>query len=261
VRNYLAIVEREVKSYFVSPIAYVVIALFLVISGIFFFLILSRFATISQIPPQYAFQYGIPAKLNVNMMAIRPLLHNMSLFALFWLPLVTMKLYAEEKKSGTFELLLTSPITNLQTLLAKFTAAVILFVTMLALTCIYLAFVFLYGNPELKPILAGYLGLFLIGAAYIAFGLFFSSLTENQIIAAVSAMAFILLFWAIGWVSDYVSPTVAKICSSISLIEHFDDFAKGVIDSKHLVFYLSFTVMGIFLTYVSVESARWRGTR
>ena len=261
-RNYLAIFEREVRSYFVSPIAYMVIFLFLLISGIFFYLILSNFVEMCLRATMQAQYYRMmPPNMNVNMMAIRPMLHNISLFALFFLPLVSMKLYAEEKKSGTIELLMTSPLTNLQTMLGKFTAALTLFMVMLALTFIYQILIMIYGKPELGPILVGYLGLLLLGACYLSFGLFFSSLTENQIIAAASTIAFILFFWAIGWLSGFVSPAMGNALSGFSLIEHFDDFAKGVIDSKHIIFYLSFIFMGLFLTYVSIESARWRGSR
>ncbi|MDZ7262349.1 MAG: ABC transporter permease [candidate division KSB1 bacterium] len=261
-KNYLAILERELKSYFVSPIAYVVIALFLAISGIFFYLILSNFVEMCFRANMQAQYYRMaPPKMNVNMMAIRPMFHNMSLFALFWIPLITMKLYSEEKKSGTLELLLTSPITNLQTLLGKFSAALVIFIIMLALTFLYQILIIIYGNPELGPIFSGYLGLFLMGICYIGIGLLFSTLTENQIIAGISSMAVILIFWAIGWVSGFTSPSLGKILTNFSLIEHFDDFAKGVIDTKHIIFYLSFAFMTLFLSYVSIESARWRGSR
>ncbi len=261
-RNFAAILEREVKSYFLSPLAYVVIFFFLAVSGIFFYLILSNFVEMSLRATMQAQMYRMmPPKLNVNMMAIRPMLHNMALFALFFLPLVTMKLYAEEKKTGTIELLMTSPVTDSQVMLGKYTAALVLYTVMLALTFVYMIFLFIYGNPELGPILSGYLGLFLLGGAYLAFGLFFSSLTENQIIAAASTFAFILLFWAIGWVSGFVSASVGRVLEYFSLIEHFDDFAKGVIDTKHIVFYLSFIFMGLFLTYISIQSARWRGAK
>lgn len=260
-RNFLAIVEKELKSYFVSPIAYVVIALFLGITGIFFYLYTSEFARMSAVPAQFALQYGIPKKLNINQMVIRHLLNNLSLFALFWLPLITMRLYAEEKKLGTTELLFTSPVTNLQILLGKFAAGLVIFAVMLLLTGIYNSLLFIYGDPELEPLLVGYLGLFLLGATYIAFGIFFSATTENQIVAAVETFAFILLLWSIGWIGNYFGPTFGKFIKNFSIIEHFDDFSKGVFDSKNLIFYLSFITMGIYLTYIQVESTKWRGSR
>lgn len=261
-RNYLAILNREMKSYFNSPIAYAMIGLFLFISGIFFYLIISSFVQYNNQMMMQAAQYRMaPPSVNVNMMAIRPIFHNMALFAVLFLPLITMRLYAEEKRSGTIELLLTSPISNFQCILGKFSAAALLFLGMLALTFIYMMLIYIYGNPETGPILTGYLGLFLLGASYLAFGVFFSSLTVNQIIAGVSTIAFILVFWAIGWVSEFFSPGIGKLLANFSLIEHFEDFSKGVFDTKHLVFYLSFIFMGLFLTFISIESTRWKGNR
>ncbi len=259
-RNFLAILNREVKSYFSSPIAYVVIGLFLLVSGIFFYLIVSNFVQICMRADMEAQYYRMaPPKLNVNMMAIRPILHNMSLFALFFLPLVTMRLYSDEKKSGTIELLQTSPVTNLQSIMGKFAAGSVLYLIMLGFTAMYMVLLFIYGKPEFGPILTGYLGLLLLGLSYVSFGVFFSTLTDNQIIAAVSTVTFILFFWAVGWVSGFVSPSIGNTLASFSLIEHFEDFAKGILDTKHIVYYLSFISMGLFLSFVSIESARWRG--
>jgi ABC-2 type transport system permease protein len=259
VRGYLAIVQKELKSYFVSPLAYVVIFLFVLITGIFFYLYLSSFIRYAmQVALQAQYYRSMAPKLNINQMVIRYLFGNMSVFALFWLPLITMRSFAEEKKMGTIELLFTSPIKNSQTVLGKFTASLIIFVIMLALTFIYMIFLMVYGNPEIPPILTGYLGLFLIGTVYIAFGLFFSSITENQIIAAVATFGMILLFWVMGWIGNFVGPDTAEILRNLSIIEHFDDFAKGVIDTKHIVYYLSFAFFGVFLTYLSLESNRWR---
>ncbi len=258
-RSYLAITDRELKSYFVSPIAYIVIALFVLITGIFFYLIISNFVELSFRYTMQAQYYRMAApKLNVNSMAIRPLMHNMSLFALFWLPLLTMRLIAEEKKMGTIELLFTSPIRTTELVLAKFTASTTVFVAMLTLTFLYMVSLFFFGNPELGPILTGYLGLLLIGMSYIAFGLFFSSITDNQIIAAVATFAFILFFWSIGWMSGFVGPGLGSFLEKISLINHFDDLAKGVIDLGNVVYYLSVTFFGIFLSYLALESKKWR---
>ena len=259
-KNYIAILNREWKSYFASPVAYVVMGLFLLIAGVFYYLLVTNFVQMCMQADMQAQYYRMAApKLNVNMMAIRPLLHNISLFALFFLPLITMRLYSDEKKSGTIELLLTSPVTNSQSILGKFSAAALLYLVMLLLTGLYMAVLFLFGQPEIGQILTGYLGLLLLGLCYISFGVFFSTLTDNQIIAAVSTVAFILVFWAIGWISGMANPAVGKILANFSLIEHFDDFAKGVLDTKHIVFYISFAAMGLFLSFVSIESTKWRG--
>lgn len=261
-RKYLAVLERELKSYFVSPVAYVVIGFFLAFSGLFFYNVVTWFDRVSmQATMQAQYYRQAPQPMNVNMMAVRPLLNNIAIIALFLIPGVTMRLFAEEKRQGTMELLLTSPITNWQTTLAKFSAAWILFGAMLAFTFAYQALLFIFGNPELGPILSGYLGLFLIGGSFIAIGLMFSAFTENQIIAFVAALATNLIMLSLGWLSNFTGPTFSKILNAISPIEHFDDFAKGVIDTQHLVFYLSYIFGGIFLTYVALESSRWRGSR
>jgi len=261
-RKYLALFERELKSYFVSPVAYVIIGFFLAFSGLFFYNVVTWFDRMSmQSMMQSQYYRQAPQPMNVNMMAIRPLLSNIAVIALFLIPGLTMRLLAEEKRQGTMELLLTSPVTNWQTTLAKFTSAWVLFGVMLALTLVYQGLLFIFGKPELGPILSGYLGLFLLGGSFIAVGLLFSSFTENQIIAFVAALATNLILLSLGWLSNFTGPTLSKILSQVSPIEHFDDFAKGVVDTQHLVFYVSFIFGGIFLTYVSLESSRWRGSR
>lgn len=261
-KKMLAIFERELKSYFVSPVAYVVIALFVTLSGIFFYLMLSSFVQRCYEMDMYARQWQQMAPpMNVHEWVTRPFFGNISLFALMILPLMTMKLFAEEKKSGTIELLQTSPITNVQLIVGKYSASFVLYMLIIAITFIYMLFLFAYGSPEIGQILSGYLGMALLGGCYLAIGTLFSTLTDNQIIAAVSTMAMILIFWSIGWLSSLLNPGLGNVMSHFSLIEHFDDFAKGVIDSKNIIFYVSFIVMNLFLSYVSIESARWRGSR
>ena len=258
----LAIFERELKSYFVSPIAYVVIALFVALSGIFFYLMLTSFVQRSFEVDMYAQQLQqMTPPMNVHEWVTRPFFGNISLFALMILPLITMKLFAEEKKTGTIELLQTSPITNVQLIIGKYTAALALYLLTIAITFIYMLFLFAYGTPEIGQILSGYLGLLLLGASYLAIGTLFSTLTDNQIIAAVTTITTILIFWTLGWLSSLLNPALGKLLSHFSLIEHFDDFAKGVIDSKNIIFYISFILMNLFLGFVSIESARWRGSR
>ena len=258
----LAIFERELKSYFVSPVAYVVIALFVGLSGIFFYLMLSSFVQRCYEMDLYVQQWQQMAPpMNVHEWVIRPFFGNISLFALMILPLITMKLFAEEKKTGTIELLQTSPITNFQLIAGKYAASLVLYLLIIAITFIYMLFLFAYGTPEIGQILSGYLGMVLLGSSYLAIGTLFSTLTDNQIIAAVSTIAMILIFWTLGWLSSFLDPGLGAVMSQLSLIEHFDDFAKGVIDSKNTIFYLSFIIMNLFLSFVSIESARWRGSR
>lgn len=259
-RNSYHIYMRELRSYFVSPIAYVVIALFLAISGIFFYLLLQSFIQMSfrMMMQAQQFQMQVPA-MNINQMVIRSLFLNMSIITLFMLPMITMKLFSEEKRSGTIELLFTSPITNWEIVIGKFFAALTVYITMILGTVSYVSVLFIYGNPELMPVISGYLGLILMGAMTVAIGGLISALTENQIIAAVGCFGTMMILWFVGFASSFVGPELGAIIKYLSVMEHFTDFAKGVIDSSHMVFYLSFAIFSLFLTYQAVESAKWRG--
>jgi ABC-2 type transport system permease protein len=175
------------------------------------------------------------------------------------LPLITMRTYAEEKRTGTIELLLTSPLTDTQIVLGKFLGAAALYAVMLAVTWIHIGILFVYGNPEWKPIVTGYLGLLLMGASFISIGLLISSLTRNQIVAGMVTFAVLLLLWTVNWMSESAGPTMQKILSALSITERFDDFSKGVLSVSHLVYYVSFITFGLFLTAKSVDSERWRG--
>ncbi len=252
--NVLAIAQKELKSYFASPIAYIVIGFFALVFGWFYYVSVNFFL-------QASLQMGMPGagQVNINSMAIRPLLQNIAVVALFMLPLITMRTYAEEKRTGTIELLLTSPLTDAQIVLGKFLGALALYALMLAVTWIHIGILFIYGNPEWKPIVAGYLGLLLMGASFLAIGLLISSLTRNQIVAGMVTFAVLLLLWTLNWMSESSGPTTQKILSALSITERFDDFSKGVISVSHLVYYLSFITFGLFLTAKSVDSERWRG--
>jgi ABC-2 type transport system permease protein len=252
--NILAIAQKELKSYFASPIAYVIIGFFALVFGYFYVVSINVFL-------QMAMQMGVPGQgqINVNNMAVRPLLQNVSVVALFVLPLITMRTYAEEKRSGTIELLLTSPLTDLQIIMGKFLGAVALYGLMLLITLPHMAVLFIYGNPEWKPIATGYLGLLLMGASFISMGLWISSLTKNQIVAGMITFAMFLLLWTITWAIDSAGPSMQKVLTALSITDHFDDFSKGVIALRHLVYYISFITFGLFLTAKSVDSERWRG--
>jgi len=258
-KNVSALFQKEMRTYFTSPIAYAVMVVFLLISGYFFYGILSSFVDFSMRAAFQAQMYRMPMpKLNVNELAIRPLFQNLSVILIFMLPMITMRLFSEEKSSCTIELLYTSPITKVETILGKYLAALALYVIMILLTMVHQAFFFLYGNPEVGPVIAGYMGVLLMGAGFLSLGLLISTLTENQIIAAVIGFGVFLLLWAIGWLSNFVGPGLGRILSYLSIFEHFDDFAKGVIDTRDIVFYLSFIFFGLYLTYRSLESSRWR---
>jgi len=249
-----AIARRELRSYFSSPIAYTVISLFALVFGWFFVQFIDSFI-------QQSLQIGLPGRgqINIQTMVVRPVLGNVSVVLLFVLPLLTMRTYAEEKRFGTIELLHTSPLTDFQIILGKFLGAAAIYCLMLAVTLPHIALLFVVGNPEWRPIVAGYLGLLLLGVSFIPIGLFISSLTRNQIVAAMATFAGLLLFWTLSWFARVASPIVQGIVLAISLTEHFDDFTLGIIRLRHVVYYVSLTAFGLFLTGKSLDSERWRG--
>ena len=255
--NVIAIAQKELKSYFSSPIAYIVLGLWALLYGYFFIAILSFFVRQSMQMNQFGMQG--PQAMNVNQQLIRPLLQNVTILILFLMPMVTMRTYSEEKRSGTIELLLTAPVTDFQIIMGKFLGALALYVIMLAVTAIHVGFLFIYGSPEWKPIVTAYLGLLLLGSCFLSLGLLISSLTSNQIVAGMVTFAVFLLLWVITWVGSFGGPTFDKLTTYLSIIDHWDDFGKGVIDTTHLIYYLSFITFGLFLTAKSVDSERWRG--
>jgi ABC-2 type transport system permease protein len=255
--NILAIAQKELKAYFSSPIAYIVIGFWSLLYGYFFVAILSYFVRQSMQMNQFGMQG--PQSMNVNQQLIRPLLQNVNILVLFLMPMVTMRTYSEEKRSGTIELLLTSPVTDFQIIIGKFLGAMALYACMLAVTLLHIGLLFVYGHPEWKPIVTTYIGLLLFGGCFVSLGLFISSLTKNQIVAGMVTFAVFLLLWIITWIGSFSGPTVDKITQYISILDHLDDFGKGVLDTTHLIYYLSFITFGLFLTAKSVDSERWRG--
>ncbi len=256
--NILAIAHKELKSYFASPIAYIAIGLWALLFGWFFVAILNFFVRQSMQMGQFGMQG--PQAMNINQQLIRPVVaQNVPILVLFLLPMVTMRTYSEEKRSGTIELLLTSPLTDFQIIMGKFLGAMGLFATMLAVTVIHLGLLFVYGRPEWKPIVSTYIGLLLLGGCFISIGLFISSLTKNQIVAGMVTFTVFLLLWIITWMGSLGGPQIEKITQYLSIIDHFDDFGKGVLDTTHLIYYVSFITFGLFLTAKSVDSERWRG--
>lgn len=254
-KNIWAIFKKEIKTYFTSPIAYVVITVFLVLIGFFFYSLIWWFNSQSLQMAQNQYYYQ---QLNINQMVYSPLFQNMSIILLLMIPLLTMRLFSEEKKINTDELLYTCPISINQIILGKYFASLFVLLAMLLLTGILSIFTFAYGNPELVPILNGYLGLFLQGAAFIAVGIFFSSLTENQIVAAVLTFGTLLLFWILNWASYSAGGMWKSVLNYLSFIQHFDDMTRGILDTTDLVYYLSFIFLGLFLTHSVIQSRRWR---
>jgi ABC-2 type transport system permease protein len=235
-RNVANIARRELEAYFLSPIAYVAIAIFLFLMGYLFerILYLSREATL-----QYVF-------------------YNMTTVLMLVSPLLSMRLFAEENRAGTLELLLTSPVRDWEVVLGKYLAALGVLALALGLTGVYALVLAVVGQPEWGPILTGYLGMFLFGASLLALGLLTSSWTRNQVIAAFSAVVLILFLWVIDALASSAGGPLAGSLRYLALSQHFEDFLRGVVDTRHVAYYLSLTFLCLFLTVRSLESRRWR---
>ncbi len=253
-RNIWIICRKELGSYFVSPIAYLLLIMFAVIFGFFFWNALGVFI----IEGMEMQMRGQSFPMNINEQIIRPLLSNASVIGLFFIPMITMRLFAEEKRTGTIELLVTSPIRDIEIILGKWLAALMLYSCLLLFTALNFAFLFKYGNPDWKPLLLGYLGLLLQAGAFLAIGTFISTLTKNQIIAGAVTFGVELILWVIGWVGEYETALWARVLAYLSVLTHFETFARGVLDFKDLVFYVTVIFLGLFFTARSMESLRWR---
>jgi ABC-2 type transport system permease protein len=253
-RNVWIICRKELGSYFASPVAYILLTMFGVIFGFFFWNALGYFV-IESMEMQMR---GQMFPMNLNEQIIRPLLSNASVIGLFFIPMITMRLFAEEKRTGTIELLATSPVRDLEVIVGKWLAALILYACLLLFTAINFGFLFRYGNPDWKPLFVGYLGLLLQAGALLAIGTFISTLTKNQIIAGAATFGVCLLLWVLEWVSGYETALWAQVMSYMSVITHFESFGKGVIALKDAVFYVTVIFLGLFFTARSLESLRWR---
>jgi gliding motility-associated transport system permease protein len=252
--NTLTIARKEMNGYFRSPIAYGVMAFFALISGYFFYVAVVFF--VRRGLQEAMMGQSIP--MDMNEQVIRPLLSNMSVIGLFLIPMITMRLFAEEKRTGTIELLITSPLKDLEIILGKWLAAVALYAAMLGLSVLSVALLFAYGKPDWRPVVVGYFGLLLQGGALLAIGTFVSTCTRNQIVAGVAGFAICLLLWVLDWVSQFEASTVSRVLAYLSVLGHFESFSKGVLDSKDLIYFVSVIFVGLFLTARSLESLRWR---
>jgi len=254
-QNVLAIWQREMKSYFVSPIAYVVLTVFMFLCGFFFFSLVNIVVQQTMLQAQYG---QSASAIDAPGLICKSFFGTMAVILLFMIPMLTMGLFAEEKKRGTIELLLTTPVGNFQAMMGKYLASLTFLVIMFAGSCILISPLFIYSSPDWKPILGGYLGLFLYGAAVLAVGLFISTLTENQIVAVVITFGVILVLWLIESFATSADGVAKDVLNYLSVVSHLDDFIKGVIDTTHVIFYLTFAFVGLFLTYRSLESMRWK---
>ena len=246
--TFLALFRKEFLSYVVSPLFYVVAAVFLCLSGYYFYTDLIFFVT-----------FGFGMNILENFWQL--LLVDLRLVMLLSIPLLSMRLFAEEKKLGTIELLLTYPVRDSEVFLAKFAACAVVFGVMLAGTLLYPIYVNILQPFPWLPLLAGYLGLFLLGLSFIACGVFVSSLTESQVVAGMATIGILLLFWIITWNEAATSPQLLRALIRLSMFDHFQTFARGVIDAQDVAYFLSFIGFFGFLTLRVLESRKWRGRR
>jgi ABC-2 type transport system permease protein len=256
-RNVLTIAGKEIRSYFASPVAYVLLAVYLALGGYFFFALLTAF---NQTLALYSMMRNpeMIARFNLNQMVLVPLLHNMSVLLIFIVPALTMRMFPEEKRAGTYELLLTSPVRVGEIVLGKFLGGLVLVLLMVALSGMFGLLLTAYGNPEIPMMLSGYLGLALMATAFLAIGTLISSFTENVVVAYVGSLFALLLLYTIGWLGETVQGVAGAMVSYASITEHFQELTKGVIDTKDLVYFATLLLVALFVTQRSVESVRWR---
>ena len=256
--NIVTLTRKELRSYFQSPIAYIFIVIFLLVSGAIFSLRFTLFYHDSlEIArnPYLMQQYG----LNVTEHVLEPMIFTLNFLSLLMIPMLTMRSFAEDKKTGMIELLLTYPVRGIEVAISKFLGCYSVYVCLIALTLLYPALSARFADPEWGSIAMGYLGLLLSGAAFVSLGIFISSLTENQIIAVAVSYGLLLLFWLLGAADNLMPQPYNLVLTDLSLFKHIEDFAGGVLDTHDLMYYLNFAVLFMFLTLQSLEVTKWKG--
>jgi ABC-2 type transport system permease protein len=252
--NVWVICRKELRSYFVSPIAYAVMTAFALIFGFVFFSATRDFVNFSF---RSQMNGGGPP-MSVNDYILRPLLGFAGTVSLFLIPMISMRLFAEEKRNGTIELLLTSPVKDLSIILGKWLGAMMLYLFVLGMSLPSVAMLFIWGKPDWKPLLVAYLGLLLQGGCLLALGTLISAMTSNQIVAGGATFFVSLLLYMLSWMTEYDSTTTSKVLNYISIVTHMENFSKGILDLKDAIFYVSFIFLALFLTARQMESLRWR---
>lgn len=258
-RNLYAIYRKEMGHYFVSPIAYVVVGIFLILCAFFFNVILDSVNQSAMNAEMRGMRYGMPQDFDVPGVVLRSFFGLLSTLVLFLTPMLTMGVYAEERKRGTMELLMTSPVRDLEIVLGKFFASLTLFAIMLLPTASYLTFMYLRSEPvpPWRLLIAGYGGVLLLGGALLSLGSLISSLTENQIIASVLSFAAFLMLWVLD-LGRGAGGHLGDILQYLSVLRHYEDFTHGIVDTSSLIYYASFMILFVFLTVRSLDSMRWR---
>lgn len=257
-RRMLWIFRKELNIYLTTPLAYLLAGVFLLVSGFMFYILVQYFA---QNYNQFA-QFGGQDQMDLTQMILRPFLSNLTFLFLIVTPLICMRLFSDERRHGTQELLMTSPVTSLDIVMGKFVAGVAMNFIIYLVTCLFPIFLFIYGNPDLGPVIVGYLGVLLLIMGFVSISMFASAVTSSTLVAAMLSFGLLLMLWIIGWVSFSQSGTSPEISilQYLSAPTHLEDFFKGVVDTKHVVYFLSLTLLGLFLTHGAVESQRWRSS-
>lgn len=253
-RNIWTIARRELRVYFTSPIGYIVLAMFALIFGWFF---VNALIIFSQVSVQAAMQPDMGG-LSVNQYIVQPTLGNFTIILLFLMPMLTMRLFAEERRQGTIELLLTSPIKDYEIIWGKWLGGMLLYGCMLLVALVNLGVLFLYAAPDWKALVVAYLGLLLMGGALMALGAFISTTTQNQIVAGSITFGLFLLLWVLNWATQYSTSAFGELAGFLAMPPHFEQFSKGVIELKDTVYFLSAIALGLFLSKRSLESVRWK---
>jgi ABC-2 type transport system permease protein len=255
-----AVYRKEMNHYFVSPIAYIIGGVFLMLTGFFFTRVLSSVMEQAFEMGMQSMQFGGGANIDVASVTVRYFFGVLSSILLFLTPMLTMGVYAEERKRGTIELLMTSPVTDTEIVFGKFLASLTLLGILLLPTVCYSVFTFVHAEPAppWKVLLCAYLGAFLLGSVLLALGSLFSSLTENQIIAAVLTFGVFLILWVIDFGSRGSTGGIGAVVQYLSVVRHYDDFTRGVLDTSNVVYYVSLLLLSLFLTVRSLDSMRWR---
>lgn len=255
-RGWYSVFRKELSHFFVSPIAYAVMAIFLLITGFFFWANMSLMSVISL---QAGSNPAFASRINVTDLVLRPLVSNISIMLLFLVPLLSMRLFSEEKRSGTIELLLTYPITDVAVLTGKYLSSLVVLLVMLAGTITVPVFLFGLSNPDPGVLLSSYLGMFLLAAAFMSLGMFVSSMTENQIVAAAISFGVAILCYVLSWSANLAGETAGFVLRQLSVLEHLGTFNKGIISLSDVSFFVLFSAFFLFLTLRKLETYRWRG--
>ena len=258
-----SIFKKELKLFFTTPIAYAVIAIFTFLSGLFFSRALNQYVIFSQMPPTYLqfYKERYNISLHLNDIVFQQLFLIFGIILLFLAPVITMRLIAEEKKAKTYEFLMTSPISSFEIVVAKFLSALFQLNFIVAITFIYpLVLGILHpGAIEWSSILTGYLGLFLLCSAFAGIGLFFSSISEDQIVAASLSFGLLMLLWIVQMLAPIVElEWMRETVKYLALFNHLHSFSRGLIVSSDVIYYVSFALFGVFLAHQAVESQRWK---